>query len=183
MSDAEGRRDGLLGELERERAAFVAAFDDVEPDLLTTPGLMGDWSARDVVVHVAWWSEHGARAVELAVTGRGADFTYDSSDTDAMNARIAEEASAVSPRAAREREASAFEALRAGLASLDPELLELRLGNGDTVEKVIRYDGPDHYAEHTAHLRAWWSGSDDVVEDDHDQADLARMDGESDRAD
>lgn len=182
MTDAVSRRDGLLAELEQERAAFVAALHDVEPELLTAPGLVGDWSARDLVVHVAWWSEHGARAVELAATGRAGDFTYDSSDTDATNLRIAEEASAVSPAAAREREATAFEALRARLANLDPELLDLRLGNGDTVERVIRYDGPDHYAEHTAHLRAWWSYDDDVVDDD-DQGDLARMNGESDQAD
>jgi hypothetical protein len=32
--------------------------------------------------------------------------------------------------------------------------LDLQLGNGDAVEDVVRYDGPDHYAEHSAQLRA-----------------------------
>ena len=41
----------------------------------------------------------------------------------------------------------------AGLRRVRPRVL---LGNGDTVEAVIRYDGADHYAEHTAHLRAWF---------------------------
>ncbi len=44
------------------------------------------------------------------------------------------------------------------MADLDEELLDLRLGNGDTVEAVIRYDGPDHYAEHAEHFRAAGAG-------------------------
>ena len=48
-------------------------------------------------------------------------------------------------------------AFRTALAALDPSLLAVRLGNGDTVEEVVRYDGPEHYAEHTAHLRAWFA--------------------------
>ena len=33
-----------------------------------------------------------------------------------------------------------------------------------TVEAVVRYDGPDHYAEHTAHLRAWFGDEADDVD-------------------
>ena len=38
----------------------------------------------------------------------------------------------------------------------------LRAWDGE--QAVIRYDGPDHYAEHTAHLRAWFGAGD--AEDD-----------------
>jgi hypothetical protein len=34
------------------------------------------------------------------------------------------------------------------------------------VEKVVRYDGPDHYREHTEHLRAWFG--EDPTDDDDD---------------
>ena len=54
------------------------------------------------------------------------------------------------------REDEAFDAFRARVAGLEGAQLDERLGNGDTVEAVIRYDGPDHYAEHTEHLRAWF---------------------------
>ena len=53
-----------------------------------------------------------------------------------------------------EREALAMRRLDAALARLDDAALAVRLGNGDTLEDVIRYDGPDHYAEHASHLRA-----------------------------
>jgi hypothetical protein len=161
------RRDALVAELLARRDAFVGAVADVDPDLFTAPGLVGDWSARDLVAHVAFWSDHGAEAVELAASGKGGDFDYDSSQTDAINEEVFAGASTLTPMEAYEREQVAFERFRDDLAALDPALLELALGNGDTVEKVVRYDGPDHYAEHTEHIRAWFTGH---RESDDDEA-------------
>jgi hypothetical protein len=152
--------EGLLPALDGARDDFLAALGEVDVDLVTVPGVMGDWSVRDLVVHVAAWAEHAAAALELAAEGRGAEFAYSTDDTDAMNERILAEGRSIAPARALAREASAFAALRGRVEALDPSLLAMRLGNGDTVEEVIRYDGPDHYAEHTAHLRAWF-GSDD----------------------
>ncbi len=155
---------GLLDELGTARGGFLEALGEVDEELVTTPGVVDGWSVRDLVVHVAFWAEHAAGALELAADGRGTEFAYDSAETDAMNARLLEEAAAIEPAAALEREDRAFEAFRGRLATIDDGLLGLRLGNGDTVEEVVRYDGPQHYAEHTAHLRAWF-GSDDDDED------------------
>jgi hypothetical protein len=146
----------LLGELDTQRAAFLEALAGVEPELMTAPGLVDGWSARDLIVHVAYWCEHGTDALALASAGRGDAFAYDKRDTDAMNARIAEEAASVSPTAARDREEQAFGAFRSAIHALDPELLDLRLGNGDTVAEVIAYDGAEHYSEHAAQVRAWF---------------------------
>jgi hypothetical protein len=154
-------RDELLAALDDARADFLDALGTVDADLVTVPGVMGDWSVRDLVVHVAFWAEHAAGALDLATTGRGAEFAYSSDETDAMNARVLEEGRSISPRDALAREDASFGALHHRVASLDSALLTHRLGNGDTVEEVIRYDGPDHYAEHTAHLRAWFGSDDD----------------------
>ena len=50
----------------------------------------------------------------------------------------------------------AFEGFRAADRRPRRGVARLELGNGDTVEEVIVYDGPEHYAEHTAHLRSWF---------------------------
>ena len=142
----------LLVDLERERQAFVDALDGVpNPE---GRKVVESWDARDLVIHAAFWSEHGADALELAASGRGAEFAYDSNETDAMNAATAAAGHVTSFADARAREAAAYERLRAALAELDEGLLDLQLGNGDAVEDVVRYDGPDHYAEHSAQLRA-----------------------------
>jgi hypothetical protein len=142
----------LLGELDRERSAFIAALDGLaQPE---GRAIVESWDGRDLVIHAAFWSEHGANAVELAAAGRGGEFDYDNTKTDAMNAATAAEGHGSSLADARAREEAAFQRFRRAMASLDEGLLDLRLGNGDIVEAVIRYDGPDHYAEHAEHLRA-----------------------------
>ena len=152
--------EALLTALDAAHDEFLEALGEVDADLVTVPGVMGDWSVRDLVVHVAAWAEHAAAALDLAVAGRGAEFAYSTDETDAMNERILAEGRSTSPAGGLAREEVAFAALRERVAGLDPSLLELRLGNGDTVREVVRYDGPDHYSEHTAHLRAWF-GTDD----------------------
>jgi len=157
-----------LGELkvalEAEHDAFLTALESVDLELVTVPGIIEDWSVRDLVVHVAFWAEHAAEALALASAGRGDEFAYDTAQTDATNARVLEESRRTSPAAAIEREVRAFDAFAAALDALDPTLLDLRLGNGDAVAEVIGYDGAAHYREHTAHLRAWFDEAD--AEDD-----------------
>jgi hypothetical protein len=158
----------LTDALDEARADFLDALTAVDAALVTAPGVLGEWSVRDLVVHVAFWAEHAAEAIDLATAGRGAEFGYSTAETDTMNARVLDEARSISPADALEREEAAFGALRERVAGLEPGLLSTRLGNGDTVEEVIRYDGPDHYAEHTAHLRSWFApgDEDDEVDDD-----------------
>lgn len=154
----------LLDELDAARARFHDALDHVDADLVMAPGVVGDWSVRDLVVHVAAWCEHGSAAMDLATSGRGDEFTYSKRDTDAMNRRFAAEGSSLSPHDALAREETAYAAFRERIGLLDPAMLDRRLGNDDTVEAVIRYDGPEHYDEHAAHLRAWFGpdGDEDI---------------------
>jgi hypothetical protein len=160
--------EDLLAALDAARDDFLGALAEIDVDLVTVPGVVGEWSVRDLVVHVAAWAEHAAAALDLANTGRGAEFAYSTGDTDAMNERLLAEGRSVSPAAALAREEAAFAALRERVEGLDPSLRDLRLGNGDTVAEVIRYDGPDHYAEHTAHLRDWFGADDEPDEPETD---------------
>jgi hypothetical protein len=141
----------LLADLEHQRQAFIVAIEALGEDALETP-IVGEWDARDLVVHVAFWSDHGADALDLVRTGRRDAFAYDKSQTDAMNAATAEAGHALALDAALARETAAYQRLHTALAGLIDAHLDLRLGNGDAVEDVVRYDGPDHYAEHAAHL-------------------------------
>ena len=149
-------RSNLLRDLDASRGAFLEVLDEVELELATVPGVMEDWSVRDVVHHLAAWCDHASEAIDLAAHGRGEAFSYSTGDTDAMNERFLAEGRSVSPADALAREEAAFEGFRARVAGLDEALLNVELGNGDTVEEVIVYDGAEHYDEHTAHLRAWF---------------------------
>ena len=154
-------REALLVALDGAHSDFLDALATVDADLATVPGVMDDWSVRDLVIHVAYWADHASGAIDLALAGRGGEFAYSGAQTDAMNARVLADGRSVSPADALAREDAAFDGLRQRVAALEPALLEHRLGNGDTVEDVIRYDGPDHYAEHTMHLRSWFGDDSD----------------------
>ncbi len=153
-----------MTELTAEREAFLGALEMVDIELVTVSGVVDDWSVRDLIVHVAFWAEHATGALGMATADRGDEFAYDTAQTDAMNARLLEESRTMTPDAALERESRAFEAFAAALADFDPERLDLRLGNGDTVAEVVAYDGADHYREHTDHLRAWFDEPDEPDE-------------------
>ena len=146
-----------LSDLERRlvaaRADFLAALAERPAEAPDRP-LMEDWTARDLVWHVGFWADHGAHAIELALAGRGAAFDYDTDRTDAMNAAEHERGRAASMSDALRRETAAFDRLTVAAARLDDGTLGHRLGNGDTVAEVLAYDGPDHYAEHTGHIRS-----------------------------
>ena len=150
-----------MTELTAEREAFLGALEMVDIELVTVPGVVDDWSVRDLIVHVAFWAEHATQALGMAMDDRGDEFAYDTAQTDAMNARLLEESRTTTPDAALDCESRAFDAFEAALAEFDPERLDLRLGNGDTVAEVVAYDGADHYREHNAHLRAWFDEADD----------------------
>lgn len=149
-------RSGLLRDLDASREAFLDVLSEVDLELATVPGVMEDWSVRDLVYHVAAWCEHGSEAIDLAAHGRADSFSYSTGDTDAMNERFLAEGRSFSPVDALAREEAAFEGFRARIAGLEEALLNVRMGNGDSVEEVIVYDGPEHYDEHTGHLRAWF---------------------------
>ena len=127
----------MLEELSAARDEFVAALDQADPALLTAPGLAGEWSARELIAHLGYWAGHAAEALHHAEQGRTADFGEDEMDVDERNALVT------------------------ALQRADPAWLDERVAYGDSLEQVIRDDGADHYREHAADLRAWFSGGGD----------------------
>lgn len=152
-------------ELIAARDEFTAALADMDPTLLTAPGLAGEWSAREVIAHIGYWVGHAAEALHHAAEGRTADFGEDELDVDERNAVVARVASETDLATVRQREAAAYEALLEALRTADPGWLEERVSYGDSLEQVLRDDGADHYREHTADIRGWFSGA-DADEDD-----------------
>jgi hypothetical protein len=154
--------DDLLG----ARQAFNEALADVDPALLTAPGLVGEWSARELIAHLAYWAGHAAEALHQAEQGRVGDFGEDEMDVDARNAVVARVARETDLATVRQREEAAFDALLSRLKRAEPTWLEERVSYGDTLEYVVRDDGADHYREHTADLRSWFTGADEPSADD-----------------
>jgi hypothetical protein len=162
----------LAAELREARDLFLAALADVDPALLDAPGLSGEWSARELVAHLGYWTGHAAEALHYASEGRADEFGEADMDVDERNAIVARVAAETDLPTTRKREQAAFDALLAALGELDPAVLADRVGYGDSIEQVVRDDGADHYREHALDIRSWFTGVDDDDDDEDDDHDL-----------
>ncbi|HET8571432.1 MAG TPA: maleylpyruvate isomerase N-terminal domain-containing protein [Candidatus Limnocylindria bacterium] len=171
----------LAAELREARDLFLAALADVDPALLGAPGLSGEWSARELVAHLGYWAGHAAEALHYAAEGRADEFGEAEMDVDERNAIVARVAAETDLATTRKREQAAFDALLAALGEIDPTVLADRVAYGDTIEQVVRDDGPDHYREHALDIRAWFTGENDEDDFDADELDDAgEADGDDD---
>jgi hypothetical protein len=148
----------LTGELRAERDAFFAALEAVAPESLTTPGLVGEWSGRDLIAHVGYWVGHATELIHRAELGRTEPDDLGERAVDEINATVARVARETPLDTVRRREAASVEALAGRLAQIDPVLLEVVLPDGASLARGIREDGAEHYREHADELRAALSG-------------------------
>ena len=159
MADPSARIRSLLDDLAAARDEFLAAIGDVDPALRTAPGLVGEWSARDLVAHVGYWTGHGAEALHRAEQDELDAFGSDELSVDERNAVIARVAAEADWATVMAREQGAYEAFAKRLARADPDTLGNRDAEGDTLEEIVAFDGVDHYREHTLDIRAWFNGA------------------------
>ncbi len=146
--------DALIADLAAARADLMRLLDGVSPESMTTGGLLGEWSGRELIAHLGYWVGRAAEAVhrvELGIVGEGEE---EEAGVDALNETVARIARATDLATVRRREAASVEALSERLRMLDPALLETALPDGSTLEETVRVDGPDHYRGHAEELRS-----------------------------
>jgi len=151
MTDAGTQR--LADELVAARAELMDALAAVEPGSLTTPGLIGEWSARELIAHLGYWVGHAVEVIHAAEEGRIDEVGEGEPSTDDVNATVARIARETDLATVRKREAASVEALLERLRRLDAGLLSLRLPDGATLEAGIEEDASAHYREHAEDLR------------------------------
>ena len=147
MTDAEALADELVA----ARTDFLAALAEVDQ---TAPGLVGEWSARELVAHLGYWAGHAVEVIHAVETGRADEVGVGEPSVDDRNETVARVARQADLATVRKREAASVEALLERLASVDPLLLSALLPDGATLAQGVREDGSEHYREHTNDLRS-----------------------------
>lgn len=146
--------DRLIDELQAEREGFFTSLSAVAPESLTTPGLVGEWSARELVAHLGYWAGHGVEAIHAVESGRADEFGADRPSVEEVNATVARVARQADMATVRKREAASVDAFVERLRGMDPALLPTALPHhGLTLAEAIREDGASHYREHAEALR------------------------------
>ena len=143
----------LADDLRRERDAFLALVANVDPGSMTTPGLVGEWSAREVIAHLGYWAGHAAEVIHAVESGRADEAGVGEPSVDEVNATVARVAQATPLATVLKREAASVDALIERLTTMDPALLSTVLPGGATLEAAVREDASVHYHEHAEELR------------------------------
>ena len=140
----------LADDLEHARSAFFEALAKLVE--LNPRARIGEWTSQELVAHLGYWVGHAAEALHFAELGKTDEFGEDELDVDERNGVVARVARETDMETVRRREELAFTALRDRLRKADPAWLDERVTYGDSLERVVRDDGADHYREHTQDL-------------------------------
>ena len=131
--------------------ALQDAIAGLTDEQLTTPGVTGHWSVRDLMAHVAAWEEEALHALPIIVDGGRLPKYASQGGIDAFNARNQE--------AQRD---SSLEVLRHDMAATHQRLLayvqrapESAYAAEGRWLKRLRLDAYGHWQQHTEQILSW----------------------------
>jgi hypothetical protein len=146
-----GLKQELLREAETEFAALEAAIAGLDEPQLTRVAF-GEWGVREALVHISGWHREMTPVLQRLARGEKPipdGVSYE--DPDAWNARFVAARRGVAVAAVlRELDASHRDFMAAATAVPDE-----RFAPGKTATKIVDLNGPHHYREHAAEIRAW----------------------------
>ena len=147
----------FLETLRADRAEWEAVLAAIPQERMSTPGVAGDWSVKDVVAHMAWGEREMVGVLRMRALV-GSELWNVSQD--ARNAAVFEENRQRALEDVLAEEPQVFQQL---LALLEPLTDEDLLDSGRFAEmpaewepwQVIASNTYEHYRQHVPDLRAW----------------------------
>jgi len=81
------KRERLFSVIERAWTGLMESFSGLPDSVLVEPGVVGEWSVRDLLGHIATWEEEALAALPVILEGRPLPRYASSGGIDAFNAR------------------------------------------------------------------------------------------------
>jgi hypothetical protein len=141
----------LLGRLDAAWTALTDTYAGLPEARLVRPGVVDDWSVKDIVAHVTTWEQEALQHLPLIIAGGTPPRYAAQGGIDAFNARATQAG----------RRLSLAEVLRrrdethAQLVEFIRDQPEGTFGSRTRARRRLRLDTYGHYPEHTAAIRAW----------------------------
>lgn len=158
----ETRKAHLLDTLRTARQALEAALARLDDRTLAETVIAGDWTGKDIMVHVADWERRFLRWVEIGRRGEIPERPEPGiswAEEDRLNQSVVEGARARSLDEVRAGFAAAHRAIYEALAAMSEDELFVPgyyAWTGDEpLANIVHGVTEDHYAGHTADILAW----------------------------
>lgn len=142
----------LLALMAASRTRLLAAIEGLPPEDMLQPGVVGDWSVKDVLAHVAAWQSRLVRL--LFQLSRHQRPPPDHRTLDEVNAEIYAQQKDRALDLILADFHGVYEQVRLRVTQLDDQVLRQRIGQS-TLAEIIRSDTDEHEDEHAAQLAAW----------------------------
>jgi hypothetical protein len=144
-------KETALRKVEEGFSALIATVNGLD-DRAMSKRFYGEWSAKDVLAHIAGWHEQMTAAMQRMARGEkptpeGVDY----SDSDTWNARFAGAMAAQSS----ETVVATLRQSYANYVRAASEIPDDRFGEGKTINRLLEGSGHGHYAEHLPALQAY----------------------------
>jgi hypothetical protein len=152
---AQSTRERLMTTMTRSWNALLASIEGLSDEELTMPGVVGDWSVKDILAHITTWEEEGLHHLPTVAQGKKPP-TYASQygSLDGFNALKYEENARRSLPEVRERLLGVHDQVLDYLDTVPDELLHSR----ERFRNRLKWDTYSHYAMHAKHIQEWRSG-------------------------
>jgi hypothetical protein len=147
-------RQQLLTRLEQGWTAIKESFAGLTDAQMTEPGVMGDWSVKDILVHVTTWEGEALKYLPLIIKGDKPPRYIQYGGIDAFNAQMTEQ----------KRSLALFEVLLQ-LDATHGQLIDYLQGVPEEqftretrFRHRLRLDTYSHYLLHARAIRQWREG-------------------------
>ena len=144
-------REQLIERVDGRWRSFVQAARGLPADVLSAPGAVGDWSAKDLMGHLAVWEEESVTALRLIAEGRRPPRYARFGGIDAFNDLKWLEFRDLPLAEIQRWSQESHRRLLDYLAGVPEELFATET----RFRHRLRLDTYGHYPEHTGHILAW----------------------------
>ena len=134
----------LLERIEEAWRELFAALDDIAEDQMSDPGVIGEWSLKDLFGHLAFWDEHAVAEIERALAGLPREDNAWQEMNEADHAARRDRTLPEQRSAMHQAHAALVERLEA-VAGIEAA----------RIDEAIRVDTYEHYLDHIKDIQSW----------------------------
>ena len=141
----------LLKQLEKAWTAIEESYAGLSDSQLTEPGVMDNWSVKDILAHVTTWEEEALKYLPLILTGGKPPRYSRYGGIDAFNAQMAEQKRGLALSDVQRQLDETHRRLIDYIRSIPEE----HFTRETRFRHRLRLDTYGHYPQHARAIRQW----------------------------
>jgi hypothetical protein len=141
----------LLKQLEKAWTTIEESYAGLSDSQLTEPGVMDNWSVKDILAHVTTWEEEALKYLPLILAGGKPPRYIQSGGIDAFNAQMAEQKRGLALSDVQRQLDDTHRRLLDYIRSVPEE----HFTRETRFRRRLRLDTYSHYPQHAKAIRQW----------------------------